>query len=87
MADAEGGNVVNNPTINPDQIDWDRMSALIVRRINVVQRAWQRSKTEFSDDQYRVAYFEIFLPLLTVLLAFLEESEQLIEQRNVDRMN
>jgi hypothetical protein len=78
---------MSNPIIDPDQIDWNNMSALIVRRINVVQRAWQRSKTEFSDDQYRVAYFDIFLPLLTVLLTFLEGYEKFIEDRNVDRMN
>jgi hypothetical protein len=87
VADAEGRDVMSNPNIDPDQIDWNRMSALIVRRINVVQWAWRRSKTEFSDDQYRIAYFEIFLPLLAILLTFLEGYEKFIEERALDRMN
>jgi len=78
---------MSNPIIDPDQIDWNNMSALIAHRINVIHRAWRRSKTALSDDQYKIVYFEIFLPLLIVLFAFLEESEQFIEQRNVDRMN
>lgn len=78
---------MSSPNIDPDQIDWNRMSALIVHRMNVVQQAWRRSKTEFNEDQYRIAYFEVFLPLLTVLLTFLEGYEKFIEERNMDRMN
>ncbi len=78
---------MNNRNIDPEEIDWNRMSALIVRRVNVMQQLWQRSKIEFDDEQYRTIYFNIFLPLLASLLVFLRRYDKFIEERDLDRLH
>ncbi|HZT24124.1 MAG TPA: hypothetical protein VFA57_00355 [Pseudolabrys sp.] len=73
--------------VDPNEIEWDRMSALIVRRINVMRKAWRYCKTEFDETDYRIAYFNVFYPLLVTLLTFLEQFEKRIEDKNMDRMH
>jgi hypothetical protein len=58
--------------IDPDRIDWDSLVAMVDTRIRLFGRCWIDCRRTMPADDYRTAHHELFLPIVHLLLHFVE---------------
>lgn len=59
-------------SVNPERIDWEKLADMVGRRIKALARCWVACRRDLDQDDLRAAERELMLPLLSLLLHFIE---------------